>query len=591
VKAFDGARLHVRPTRWGIGLAGVLLVAFGLRVWGISHGLPLIYNTDEQVHFVPKAIEFFESGYNPHYYFNPPGLTYLLHLVFAVRFGGEDGVLDAWATRSSDVFLVARYTSAILGTLAVFFVYLIGTRLFDRLHGLFASALLAVAFLPVFFSHQAVNDAPQLAPIALSLFGSAGILTRGRRLDYIVAGIGLGLACGTKYPAGIIIVPLLVATVARLSEQSSRRQALIGLLLAGAASIAAFLLCVPGVVFDTNGVLDDLGMLSVTPEGERKLGQSEQSGIIYYLWTLTWGLGWVPLIAALFGLIELVRTNRRLALFLGLAPVLFVIFMGIQERYFGRYLLPIFPLVCVLGAFGVLRVSRLLSERVPRLASAFPALAAIALLVEGLVHSIHTDLVLARKDTRELAREWMVENIPAGTLIVREPIMPPEWNADPSLDLARRVWGVPVDERWRELRVIPALKRLVNRGEISVEEFPDGRLPDRIGAASRVTYVRPELIDEFVRSGACWVVTGSSQWGRAFAEPEKARRAVAYYRALARRADVAYSSLPYENAHDPGSFNFDWSSNFYPLEYVRPGPEVVVYRLSGGQCGSGQRSD
>ena len=41
--------------------------------------------------------------------------------------------------------------------------------------------------------------------------GSAGILTRGRRIDYIVAGTGLGLAGGTKYTAGIVLLPLLAA--------------------------------------------------------------------------------------------------------------------------------------------------------------------------------------------------------------------------------------------------------------------------------------------------------------------------------------------------------------------------------------------
>ncbi len=281
--------LRIRPTPWGLALGGVLLLALILRLWGISHGLPIVYNPDEQSHFVPKAVAFFQSGYNPDYYFNPPGLSYLLHLVFAVWFGGESGVLDAWSSSPSDVYLVARYTSAILGTLAVLLTYLAARRLFDAKHGVFAAALLAVAFLPVFFGHQAVNDGAQLAPIALSLFGTAGILIRGRRIDYIVAGTGLGLACGTKYTAGIVLLPLLAAALWHVREPAARRRVAVGLCLAGLSAVAAFLLTVPGIVFDTSAVLGEMRQLS--PEGEPKLGQAEQSGIRYYVWTLTWGLG------------------------------------------------------------------------------------------------------------------------------------------------------------------------------------------------------------------------------------------------------------------------------------------------------------
>ena len=31
-------------------------------------------------------------------------------------------------------------------------------------------------------------------------------------------------------------------------------------------------------------------------------------------------------------------------------------------------------------------------------------------------------------------------------------------------------------------------------------------------------------------------------------------------------------------------FSFDYSFNYYPLTYERPGPEIVIYRLHGGDC-------
>jgi hypothetical protein len=32
------------------------------------------------------------------------------------------------------------------------------------------------------------------------------------------------------------------------------------------------------------------------------------------------------------------------------------------------------------------------------------------------------------------------------------------------------------------------------------------------------------------------------------------------------------------------AFNFDWSFDFYPLAYERPGPVMTIYRLRGGAC-------
>ena len=166
--------------RWRLALAALLLAALGLRLWGIRHGLPYVYNLDENAHFVPKAIGMFGHGYNPDYFVNPPALTYLLHVVFAVWFGGRDGIGATFATDPGEVFLVARVVVALLGR-RVGFVYVLAARVADRRAGLLAAALMAVAFLPAFYGREAVNDVPALLPMTLSLIGTVLVLHRGRR--------------------------------------------------------------------------------------------------------------------------------------------------------------------------------------------------------------------------------------------------------------------------------------------------------------------------------------------------------------------------------------------------------------------------
>ncbi len=183
------ARPQADSARIATLLAAVLAVALGLRLWGIGQGLPYVYNVDEYGHFVPEAIAMFHHGLNPHYFVNPPALTYLFHLIDAVWLIGTDPARE-FARRPQDVYLVARVTVALLGTLSVWLVYVLGARLFDRAVGLLAAALMAVAFLPVYYGHLALNDAPTLVPLTLSLLGAAGVLAawtharlpaRGRR--------------------------------------------------------------------------------------------------------------------------------------------------------------------------------------------------------------------------------------------------------------------------------------------------------------------------------------------------------------------------------------------------------------------------
>src|SRR3954468_20107783 len=217
--------------RWTIAVAALLAGAFLLRIWGVKHGLPYAYNADENAHFVPKALALFGHGWNPHYFVNPPAYTYVLHLVFAVWFGGGDGVSKAYATNQAEVFIVARVTAAAAGTLAVWLLYLAGARMFDRRVVLLGAGVFAVAFLPVFYSHLALNDVPTLAPICLSLWGTAGVLRGGRMWHYALAGLGLGLACATKYTGGVVLLPLLAAAAVH------GRRALPGIALAGVVSV------------------------------------------------------------------------------------------------------------------------------------------------------------------------------------------------------------------------------------------------------------------------------------------------------------------------------------------------------------------
>ncbi|MFZ2113500.1 MAG: glycosyltransferase family 39 protein [Solirubrobacteraceae bacterium] len=621
------------------GLALVLCVALGLRLWGIKEGLPYVYNIDEAGHFVPKAVTMFSEGLNPRYFVNPPALTYVLHFVFDAWFGGAHGVRSEYARHPGEVFLVGRVTVALLSTAAVWMLYLLGARLFNRRIGLLAAAIEAVSFLPVSYGHLALNDAVTLLPLTLSLFGSAGVMRYGRKHDYALAGIGLGLACASKYTAGIAIVPLVVAAAAHYLDSIDATRVhpargqptgdhailerpvcrvVLGVALAGVCAFAAFLIANPYSLLDFKLFYSELvHQSSLSDEAQGKLGAPKEIGIFYYLWSFSWGLGWAPALAALGGAITIWRRHPRIGWLLVPAAILFLGFMGVQDRYFGRWLLPIFPIACLLAAYFASRLVRVILEKamppvraggkrivvdlkapevgdgapvssemslapgVPvvgkaprsssrrrRLALLAGALIASVLLAQGLVYSVHNDLVLSRADTRNITRAWMVAHVPRGTPIVVEPVVLDSWVEEGA--------GGSRSDRWQKYQSLQSVIA------------PDGSLaPQTIHQVTLEDYettLSPALIGWYEHLGYCWVVVGSTESGRALADPRAAPFASAYYHALATQAEVAYSVSPYSPGSSPTRFSFDWSFDYYPLSYAHPGPEMTVYRLRGGRC-------
>jgi hypothetical protein len=560
-----------------VGLAVVLLACLLLRLWGIKQGLPYSYNSDESFHFVPKAVGFFGHSLNPHYFLNPPAYSYLLYVVFDLWFGGGAAVRHAYATDPTALFLVARAVAAVLGTVAVWLTYLAGARLFGRAAGLLAAAILGAAFLPVFYSHLALDDVPALAPVALSLLGVALVLRRGGPAGYVLAGLGIGLAAATKYTGGITLL-CLPAAVACDAARSSWRKAAGWLAAALLLALAAFLLANPFAALDHRAFLSGLSQQSALAGGQSepsKLGMSPGSGVLYYLWTFTWGLGWVPALAGLAGaILLLVRRSFGTALALLPAPVAFILFMGTEQRFFGRWLMPILPIVALLAGYAAVEAVCWIGRRADAssarriLVPLAVALATVLLLAQSLAADVHNDAVLSRPDTRNLARAWMVHHIPRGAPVVVEPVVPPNWLTGAGGQALWRAYPTFISRLDRRGRPLPHGRRVF----VPLDEYE--------------RYLFPSLLSTYTSEGYCWVMTGSLQAARPFVTPSLAPGAIAYYRELERRATLVHTDSPYAPGARPVAFSFDWSIDYYPAAYRLPGPVIRIYRLNGGRCGA-----
>jgi hypothetical protein len=357
-----------------------------------------------------------------------------------------------------------------------------------------------------------------------------------------------------------------------------RARATVRLALALLTALAAFVIANPYAVLDFAAFRDGLSSQASLAAGQDpvKLGTTQGSGITYYMWSFTWGLGWAPTFAALGGAgLLLVRRRLAMALVLIPAPLVFIVFMGDQQRFFGRWLMPIFPIVAIVAGYGAVSLMRwaVRDRAVPRALTA--AVVGVVLLSQSVVAVVHNDAVLSRPDTRSVTRAWMVANVPAGARAVLEPVVPDNWATDVGVSLPWTANG----ERW------PRYATWMTTLDVNGKPLPPGQ-QRYLTVDQYERALRPSLIDDYVSGGYCWVVVGSLQSGRAFAQPSAARGAVAYYAALARRGRRVFHVSPFARGDGPIPFSFDWSIDYYPTQYRLPGPELSVYQLSGGRCAS-----
>jgi hypothetical protein len=500
-----------------------------LRLWNIDHGMPFAYSADEAEHFVPKAVGMFDGGLDPGYYENPSGLTYLLYVVFSIRFSADGHFARSFAADPEAAFLTARVVVALIGTLVVGLTYWAGARFYDRRAGLVAAALMAVAFLPVFYSKHALNDVVALAPITVALVACLLIYERGAWADWALAGGSIGVATATKYTAAAMLLTVAVAAGLRIQrDRSELRRTLLGLAIAGGACVASFALLDPYAILNAGEARDQITGQSSQAD-TAKLGQDDTYGWLYYAGTLTWGFGWLPLLAAVGGAVLAIRRDWRIGLLLVAFPVCFYLYMGAQGRFFGRWLLPMYPALCVLAAYAVIRIGA-------RRAALVAGLTAL-LCAQGVLASVHVDTVLGREDTRAQALAWVGANVPAGAPVVLEPFVPASYRD--ALD--RPVWPVarPFQAYEKRLRV--------------------------------------RQIDRYRERGYCWVIVGSTQKERGLKAGLTSSRN--YYRALDAASERTVTFSPYARGADPVEFSYDGSFNYRPRAFERPGPVVAIHRL------------
>lgn len=386
---------RLRPA---LPLAGIAALAAALRFYALTFGLPYLHARPDETTAVGHAAAILAGDLNPHF-FNWPSLTLY---VFAAALGAAKAA-GVTLTAPAEI-LIARGVVAIAGTLTVLATAAVGRSLAGRSAGLIAAFLLSIAPLHVRESHFAMTDVLTTLLVTTSLaLAMAAVDRRSTRL-FAAAGAAGGLATSAKYSAGAIVA---------VAAAAPGLGAAIGFLACWAG---AFVAATPFAILDFPAFATDVAY-------ERAhLGSGHTvllaRGWSYHLQTtLPHGLRAGIAIAAAAGLAIAVWKYRKRTLVPAVYAVAFYLSIGAGRTVFFRYALPIVPVACVFAAVAVETVAAAIAARARTAPPAVAWLLAIALATPSLIQSVRLDRLLARRDSRLLAADWLTSQLQPGTTL------------------------------------------------------------------------------------------------------------------------------------------------------------------------------
>lgn len=422
-----------------LALAAIVVIAVGVRSWGIGFGLPHLYHPDENV-YVDIAQRMFKTGdWNPHFFNYPSLFLYLNALAYypyaAYRWllglfgapvdimGPQMLVMGVGQTPDEGTFLLGRYLTVAFGVGAVALTYLIGKKVLGSIVvGLGGALLLAVSSTAVISSRSITPDTFLLFFLLLAFLGAGLVYKEGRMRWYLLAGVGIGLAASTKYNAVLIISVLLAAHFLRNGRLGWKDKRLY---LALALSLAAFFAASPFALLDFPTFLRD-----VRSEGDHYLSGHVGMDGNTFVWYWEY-LRSTEGLVVLFGAFEVVRglaSRSKVTMLLSVFPVAYFVFINQFAVRNDRTILPMLPFAFLLGTMLLLWCSQSVGRWVGASRTAgqvvIGAIALVALAFPAWQMAINSRLREDGVRSREEASAWVSANIPAGAKVGLEPYSP-----------------------------------------------------------------------------------------------------------------------------------------------------------------------
>ncbi len=433
------------PRALALGVALLLALAAGLRLWGLDAGLPNVLTRPDEIEVLRQTALPARGELRLAWSVYPNAYVYLTWLWgeaalrAAQALGGPTGVgyAERLARDPAGVLLLARGLSVAAGVATVGLLVAISRRPLGDAAALGAGLLLATSFLHARDSHFVKPEALLGLCVVLALGAMLPLARQASSARGALAGLAVGAATAAKYPGVVLLVPAWFAA-AWGSRNRGWRRLLNAPTLALAAAAALFFFAtspqtlfdpttraavmrIPGLVFPQlfpqllAGATELMHPAFEGPGPSPYAGPGALGAAVYHArFSLWYGAGCLATLLAPVAVAWGFASRSPLPTLAALLCAVWYAVISASPVHLARYATPMLAPLLLLEAGLLAAAARRFAPRAPRAAFA----AAIALVAaEPLASALAHDRILARPDTRVLASEWMRRHLPVGARV------------------------------------------------------------------------------------------------------------------------------------------------------------------------------
>ncbi len=407
-----------------------IIIALILNTYGLTWGLP-----DEQhIHpsFHPDETASLESSLTillSQRTLHPSATAlgngsmqfYIVAIVYQIIYGSNLRAIlqDITPATASNLYFVGRIVTTIMAIGAIIVLFFITNKIFGKFHALVTSIVFVSIPATVVSAHYFRSEVPATFWILLSFLMSVSIFRSPKLKFYILAGIFAGFAVSTKYNSILIFLPLFCVHI-MVRYKSTKSTALKeylnkDIVLAVLCGIGAFIIGSPGTIFYWNEFCQRVVKQWSYQTGAVLMESMERGPgwLGYLILILPYSLGWPLLTLSLLGVAYALWRRKKydVLLFSWVAP--YYLLLGSSNWWVVRYTVPLMPFLAIFG-------SRILVDLFYKMRGIFKYLiltAGALIIIFTLMYSFGLDKIMAAKDPRIQAHDWINENIAPGKAV------------------------------------------------------------------------------------------------------------------------------------------------------------------------------
>lgn len=349
----------------------LLLVATGLR--GLDFGL----HWDERPWQIAPVKHMVQARTPLPGYYNYPSFDYWLNLLVlspdlaTSRTPGETLVKHLVRALDSHAYLMRlRAVYLVIGSFTLLWVYLlVQERRGSWLEALLAASLLACSWEIAYHLRWVGTDGILMQFAALTVLLAVHGLKTHRQSWLLAAAIVAGLGCGTKYPGGLLLLPVAMAAFLSASGCAPREK-VVRLLKVAAVFTLVYLAVTPATLLQpakvAGAVLYEMKHYS-TGHGGHTVGRGLEHAwrMLAYFATVFFSphlpLALLMFALGAFGLASMIARRSREVAVLLVFPLVYLLYFSTQRAMIVRNLLAVAPFLAIAAARGAAEIADFLS--------------------------------------------------------------------------------------------------------------------------------------------------------------------------------------------------------------------------------------